>query len=288
MALEIKGLSALRERLERLRVEEVMAQALAAQAERVADAVRQRLSETPGTGGHDEPWRQSGALRDSVGAEADGLQAVVGSSDPAAVPQEMGTAHMPPRPFLAPTGAGMGQEVARGVAEAVVAALKGEPEEGAVILAGVSTSGQTHSVPYDPLGVFVPGSPENEDWTHGTIQRLRDLGHIFHSEGQDGEGQDEGRPPEKGADPVKPTFKPNDAHNPRNQNHNPNKDPEPPDSEEVYKDARRDPNPDKRVWYGKNAKGEWYQYREDGTGTAHYAGTIKRERVPIEFRRSRK
>lgn len=55
MALEIKGLSALRERLERLRVEEVMAQALAAQAERVADAVRQRLSETPGTGGHDEP-----------------------------------------------------------------------------------------------------------------------------------------------------------------------------------------------------------------------------------------
>ena len=62
-----------------------------------------------------------------MGAEADGLQAVVGSSDPAAVPQEMGTAHMPARPFLAPVAAEMGEDVARGVAEAVVASLKGEP-----------------------------------------------------------------------------------------------------------------------------------------------------------------
>ncbi len=185
MPLEIKGLSELRDHLERLRVEEVMARALAAQAERVADAVRQRLSEPPGTGGHDEPWLQSGALRDSVGAEADGLQAAVGSSDPAAVPQEMGTAHMPPRPFLAPVAAGMGEEVARGVAEAVAAALKGEPEEGAVILADASSSGQTHSVPYNPLGVFQPGSPENEDWTHETLQRFQELGRIFHSEGQE-------------------------------------------------------------------------------------------------------
>jgi len=232
--------------------------------------------------------------REAFAAEADGLQAVVGSSDPAAVPQELGTAHMPPRPFLAPMGAGMGEEgagmgeeVARGVAEAVVAALKGEPE-GAVILAGASTSGQTHIVPYDPLGVFVPGSPENEDWTHGTIQRLRDLGHVFHSEGQDGEGEHEGRSPEKGADPVKPTFKPNEAHNPRRRAYNRNKDPEPPDSEEVYKDAQRDPDPDREVWYGKNAKGEWYQYYQDNTGGAHYAGTIQRERVPITIRRGRK
>ncbi len=283
MALEIKGLSALRERLERLRVEEVMAQALAAQAERVADAVRQRLSETPGTGGHDEPWLQSGALRDSVGAEADGLQAAVGSSDPAAVPQEMGTARMPPRPFLAPTGAGMGEEVARGVAEAVVAALKGESEEGAVILAGASTSGQTHSVPYDPLGVFVPGSPENEDWTHETLRRFQELGRVFHSEGEEGRS-----PEDKGADPVKPAFEPSDAHNPRRRAYNRNKDPEPPDAEEVYKDAQRDPKPERRTWYGKNANGEWYQYHEDNVGGAHYAGTIRDQEVPITIRRGRK
>jgi len=126
--LEIKGLSELRERLERLRVEDVMARALAEQAERLAAAVREALSEPSGTGGHDQPWLQSGALRDSVGVQADGLQAAVGSDDPAAVPQEMGTSSLPARPFLAPVAAGMGEEVARGIAEAVVAALKGDPQ----------------------------------------------------------------------------------------------------------------------------------------------------------------
>ena len=192
MGLKISGLNELRERLERLRADEVMAEALARQAERMAAAVRDGLSEPAGGPGHDEPWLRSGALRDSVGADADRLQAVVGSSDPAAVPQELGTAHVPARPFLAPTAAAMGEEAARGVAEAVVAALKGEPEDGPIILAGASASGQTHSVPYNPLGVFVPGSPENEDWTHNTIQRLRDLSHIFHSERQDGDGGHEG------------------------------------------------------------------------------------------------
>lgn len=127
-----------------------------------------------------------------MGATADGLQAAVGSSDPAAAPQEMGTHATPPRPFLAPVAAGMGEDVARGVAEAVVAALKGEPEQGAVILAGTSTSGQ-RSVPYNPFGVFQPGSPENEDWTRNTMRRLRDLGHILRSERQDGEGEDGGK-----------------------------------------------------------------------------------------------
>ena len=195
---------------------------------------------------------------------------------------------MPPRPFLAPVAAGMGEEVARGVAEAVVAALKGEPEDGAAILAGASTNCQTYSVPYDPLGVFVPGSPENERWTHETMRRLRELGHVFNAEPGDSEGK-EGHPPkDKGADPVKPAFKPSDAHNPRRRAYNRNKDPEPPDSGEVYKDAQRDPDPERKVWYGKNAKGEWYQYREDNAGGAHYAGTIQKEKVPITIRRGRK
>lgn len=256
----------------------------------MAAAVRDTLSDPPGAGGHDQPWLQSGALRDSVGAEADGLQAAVGSSDPAATPQEMGTARMPPRPFLAPAAAGMEEEVARAVAGAVVAALKGQPEDGAVILAGTSASGRPHGVPYhNPLGVFWPGLPENEDWTHETMRRLQELGHIFRSEPGNGKGEDKsGSPEEKGTDPVKPTFKPNEAHNPRSPDYNPNKDLEPADSEEVDKDAQRDPDPNRRAWYGKNAKGGWYQYCEDRTGTAHYAGTVKRERVPITIRRSRK
>ena len=125
MGLKISGLNQLRERLERLRPEEVMARALAEQAQRMAARVREGLSEPPGRAGHDEPWLRSGALRDSVGAQTDGLQAVVGSSDPAAVPQELGTAHMPARPFLAPVAAEMGEEVARTVGAVVAAALRG-------------------------------------------------------------------------------------------------------------------------------------------------------------------
>lgn len=128
MGLKISGLNELRERLERLRPEEVMARALAEQASRIAARVQDGLSEPPGAAGHDEPWLQSGTLRNSVGAQADGLQAVVGSSDPAAVPQELGTAKMPARPFLAPVAAGMGEEVARAVGARVAAALRGEEE----------------------------------------------------------------------------------------------------------------------------------------------------------------
>jgi len=63
MRLNISGLNELRERLERLRPEEVMARALAEQADRMAARVRDGLSERPGSAGHDEPWLQSGALR---------------------------------------------------------------------------------------------------------------------------------------------------------------------------------------------------------------------------------
>lgn len=180
------GLKELAARLAQARVEEAMAQALAAQAERMADAVRQRLSDPPGAGGHDGPWLQAGALRGSVGAH------------------------------------------------------------------------------------------------------LQDLGHIFRSERPDPEGEDEGRSPEGGADPVKPAFKPDDAHNPRSRSYDRNKDPEPSDSEEVYEDAQRDPRPNKRAWYGKDADGERYQCHVDNTGGAHYAGTVRDQEVPITIRRRRK
>ncbi len=107
-----------------------MARALAEQADRMAARVRDGLSEPPRAAGHDEPWLQSGALRNSVGAQADGLQAVVGSSDPAAVPQELGTAHVPARPFLAPVAAEMGEEVARAMGARVAAALRGDGPDG--------------------------------------------------------------------------------------------------------------------------------------------------------------
>jgi len=168
----------------------------------MAAAVRENLSEPAGAGGHDRPWLQNGALRESVGMQADGLQVAVGSNDPAAAPQEMGTSQMQARSFLAPVAAGMGEEAARGVAEAVVAAFRAEPEESAIVLAGTSESGRTHSVPYDPLGILQPGTSENENWIHGTIQRLQELGRVFHSERQDSEYEGGGE--DVGASPVLP------------------------------------------------------------------------------------
>ena len=126
MRLQIKGLPELRARLETARVEAAMRSKLAEEADGLAEAVRAGLSEPPGAGDHDRPWLQSGALRGSVGAIADGMQAVVGSSDPAAAPQEMGTVKMQPRPFLAPVAASMGEQIARAVGGAVAATLQEE------------------------------------------------------------------------------------------------------------------------------------------------------------------
>lgn len=113
--------------------EEVLRRAAERGAGVLADGVRVRLSEGPG-GAHDTPWVESGRLRDSIGVaaegDADGARAVVGSSDPAAVPQELGTVHAVARPFLAPAAAEMGEEAARAVGAVVMAGLRGEEAGG--------------------------------------------------------------------------------------------------------------------------------------------------------------
>lgn len=119
------GISGLAEAIARLRGADppgTMAVALEGQAALVAQAVQEGLGDQPG-GGHDRPWLETGALRASIGHQANGLQAAVGSSDPAAAPQEMGTMHLPPRPFLAPAAAAMGKDVAKAAAAAVAGRL---------------------------------------------------------------------------------------------------------------------------------------------------------------------
>ncbi len=229
------NLRELAERLAQVRAEEVMARALAEQAGRMADAVRHNLSDPPGAGGHDQPWLQTGALHDSMGATADGLQAAVGSSDPAAAPQEMGTHRMPPRPFLAPVAAGMGEDVARGVGRG-----RGRRFERRGGRRRRHPCGRVNKRPSPQR----PIQPVRRLAARLARERGLDARHDAAPPGPrphlpfgagDGEGEDKsGSPEEKGTDPVKPTFKPNEAHNPRNQNYNPSKDPEPPDSEEVY------------------------------------------------------
>ncbi|UXO70831.1 hypothetical protein [Pantoea dispersa] len=60
-----------------------------------ADRVRQGYSE-------DEPLLRSGELRDSIGSEVVGLAAIVGTKSEIGLWQEVGTAHIPPRPFIGP------------------------------------------------------------------------------------------------------------------------------------------------------------------------------------------
>lgn len=60
-----------------------------------ADRVRQGYSE-------DEPLLRSGELRDSIESDIVGLAAIVGTKNAIGLWQEVGTCHIPPRPFIGP------------------------------------------------------------------------------------------------------------------------------------------------------------------------------------------
>ena len=103
-------------------ITETLTAALDAAAIRLADAVRAELATPPG-GPHDSPWQQTGALQASIGYATKGLTAEVGSNDPAAGPQEYGTATIPPRPFLAPAATALAEPITHDIAAAVTALL---------------------------------------------------------------------------------------------------------------------------------------------------------------------
>jgi phage gpG-like protein len=50
----------------------------------------------------DEPLFRDGTMRNSIGKDVSGLEAVIGSTSDIAVYQELGTDKIPPRPFLGP------------------------------------------------------------------------------------------------------------------------------------------------------------------------------------------
>ncbi len=65
-------------------------------------------------------WKPAISVRAST-IVADGSSAAVGSNDPAAAPQELGTARLPPRPFLAPTASAHAEAIANHLGAAVAA-----------------------------------------------------------------------------------------------------------------------------------------------------------------------
>ncbi len=116
-------LAELAARFARIDPDAVAAVSLAALSFELAGHVREALSEPAGEGAHIYPWLRAGALRDSIAAQADGSDAVVGSPSEVARYQEQGTAAVPPRPFLAPVAAERADGIAAALGAAVAAAL---------------------------------------------------------------------------------------------------------------------------------------------------------------------
>ncbi len=108
--------------LARVDLPRALADALGAEASKLADAVRARLGAPPG-GEHDAPWLRTGELQASIGSQAEGLDAQVGSTSAVALYQEQGTARLPPRPFLAPAAAEAGEAIAEAIGRAAHEAL---------------------------------------------------------------------------------------------------------------------------------------------------------------------
>ena len=111
-------------RLARIDFATIQHVALEAAASQLEAAVKQELSHLPGAD-HATPWLRTGELRDSIAHIADEQSACVGSDDPAAVYQELGTRSDPPRPFLAPAAAAAAEDIAHAVAAAVARAIAG-------------------------------------------------------------------------------------------------------------------------------------------------------------------
>jgi hypothetical protein len=114
--IRIDGLEEALARLGRLDPDAAARAGLRAAAEALAADVRARLATKPG-GPHEAPWLRRGALRGSVAVTETDTGAVLASTSPVAVFQELGTTRTPPRPFLAPAAA------AAPVAQAVAAAI---------------------------------------------------------------------------------------------------------------------------------------------------------------------
>ena len=80
---------------------------------------------------------------------------------------------------------------------------------------------------------------------------------------------------------IRPEYRANPAHDPRSNNFNPLKTPEPADSASVYANAQRT---GMGTWMGRGEKG-WYQYFYDNAGGTHFSGIVPESKVPASMLR---
>lgn len=87
------------------------------------DTIADRVSQgfTP-----DDPLLRSGDMRESIEREVQGLEAAIGSKSDIALYQEMGTATIPPRPFLGPAAYANKENIQKILGEAFVSGLTGQ------------------------------------------------------------------------------------------------------------------------------------------------------------------
>lgn len=99
-----------------------------------------------------DPLLRTGDLRESVKAVVEptpvGIEITIGSNDPAAAPQELGTSTIPPRPFLA-TATMAAMEFAEEELAAEAALLLIPPEKSAIIRRPVETPPSSLTIPDD-------------------------------------------------------------------------------------------------------------------------------------------
>lgn len=121
--IKILGLRALSDRLARLDINPVQQAALETVARKMQEAIQETLSVPPGSD-HEAPWLRTGTLQESIGHQSDNSAAVIGSNNPVAVDQELGTDNIPPRPFLSPTAAALAPGIALEVGGSIAAAIR--------------------------------------------------------------------------------------------------------------------------------------------------------------------
>jgi phage gpG-like protein len=122
--ISVRGLKSLADALAQLDLAATQREALERAVTQVEAAVKDSLSHVPGDD-HSTPWIRTGGLRDSISHTVDESGALIGSNDPIAVYQELGTRTIPPRSFLASSAAGESDEVADSIGAAVVDSLRG-------------------------------------------------------------------------------------------------------------------------------------------------------------------
>ena len=121
--ISVSGLRALETALGRLDLSAEQREVLEQVAQQLETSVKNSLSHVPG-GDHTTPWKRTGRLHDSISHQTTDSGAVIGSTDPIAVHQELGTHQIPPRPFLGPTAAIAAEPLAQAIAAALAGALK--------------------------------------------------------------------------------------------------------------------------------------------------------------------